>query len=106
MEIRHLAEFFAIHIGANYESVARFWVSNKKNSALNSITSATLWCIWKFRNSMVFDNVHWLNIKQVWFLLMRTVKHWSNLSQGVHAEKMLAFCHLSQKLYARIQICG
>jgi hypothetical protein len=38
----HLSEIFEIQVGANFESVARWWVSNKKNSALNTCGAALL----------------------------------------------------------------
>ena len=82
-------EFFCIQIGRDYEAVARFWVSNSKNSALNSITSAALWCLWKSRNAIVFNNAIWLTIKQVWSLLLMTVRNWSILFQGAALDKTL-----------------
>ena len=102
-----LSGFYGFQIGKDYESVARFWVSNKKNSALNSITSDALWCIWKSRNAIVFNNSLWTNNKQVWSLLSRTAKNWSILSQGPALEKILDFCQfLSKKIKAPLPICG
>jgi hypothetical protein len=50
-----ISKFFSTSLGADYISVARFWLSNKRNAVLNSVCSATLWCIWKFRNNMIFN---------------------------------------------------
>ena len=40
-----MSELFCVQIGRDYEPVARFCVSNSKNSALNFITSAAIWCL-------------------------------------------------------------
>uniref|UniRef100_A0A453CP96 Reverse transcriptase zinc-binding domain-containing protein n=1 Tax=Aegilops tauschii subsp. strangulata TaxID=200361 RepID=A0A453CP96_AEGTS len=71
-----IADHFKIQIGTDFESVARFWVSNKKNSALNMVSSAVLWCLWKYRNSIIFNNTIWTSISQVWRLILRTLKFW------------------------------
>jgi hypothetical protein len=43
--------FFYTPLGLNLESLSIFWLSQKRNSALNSICACVLWCIWKTRNS-------------------------------------------------------
>jgi hypothetical protein len=75
-----ISNYFQIRIGANFESVACFWVSNKKNSALNTISSAVLWCLWKYRKSMIFNNTIWTSITQVWRLILKMLKFWAVLS--------------------------
>ena len=74
------ADHFQVRIGIGYESVARFWVSNKKNSALNIVSLAVLWCLWKYRNSIIFNNTIWTSISQVWRLILRTLKFWAILA--------------------------
>lgn len=38
---------FGITVGDDFESIAKFWVSNNRNSALNTASSAVVWCLWK-----------------------------------------------------------
>ena len=58
-----VSECFAVDIGNSYESVARFWISNNRNAALNSICVAVMWKTWKFRNDMIFNGTVWIDIK-------------------------------------------
>jgi hypothetical protein len=39
--------------------------ANKKHLALNTIYAATLWSIWKSRNTLIFDSKTWISLKQV-----------------------------------------
>jgi hypothetical protein len=66
--------FFYIQIGSDYESIARFWLSNKKHAAMNTICATVLWSIWKSRNAMIFDGQTWLCTKQVWWLILKAIK--------------------------------
>ena len=50
----HLSDIFDKNLGANFESVARWWVSEKKNSVLNTGSAALLWSLWKLRNDLCF----------------------------------------------------
>ena len=47
-------ELFGVQVGNDLESVARWWISNSKNSALNVVCTAILWALWKLRNDMCF----------------------------------------------------
>ena len=58
--------FFGIKLGSDFMSIARFWVTNKRHSALNAICAAVLWGIWKHRNALIFDNLTWICMKQIW----------------------------------------
>jgi hypothetical protein len=71
-----VSQFFELHIGHDYLSVARFWISNKKHAALNAICAAILWSLWKCRNALIFDGQTWISIKQVWLMTLRTIKKW------------------------------
>jgi hypothetical protein len=60
----------------NFESVASKWLCNKKFLHFNLVTSATLWGLWINRNNLVFNKTSWINIKQVWRLVLSFVKEW------------------------------
>ena len=57
-----IIDHFRVQKGTDFESVARFWISNKKNSALNIVSSAVLWCLWKYMNNIIFNNTIWTSI--------------------------------------------
>jgi hypothetical protein len=46
-------------LGADFESVARFWVADNKNKALNVCSVAELCAIWKLRNECYFQGTRW-----------------------------------------------
>uniref|UniRef100_A0A453MLS1 Uncharacterized protein n=1 Tax=Aegilops tauschii subsp. strangulata TaxID=200361 RepID=A0A453MLS1_AEGTS len=50
-----VSAFFETNVGLDYESIAKFWVANGKHSALNTVNAAVLWCLWKYRNSIIFN---------------------------------------------------
>jgi hypothetical protein len=43
--VKEINDIFNLNLGHDLESVARFWVSNKKNSVKNMVSAATMWCI-------------------------------------------------------------
>jgi hypothetical protein len=70
LRVRRIFLFFmqrfptvATSLGADYLSISRFSISNKKNYALNISCATSMWCLWKFRNSMIFNNTAWMNVK-------------------------------------------
>jgi hypothetical protein len=52
-------------VGKDYESVAKFWISNKKHLIANVMTSVVLWSLWNLRNKICFQGVCWLGLKMV-----------------------------------------
>lgn len=65
---RILSEVLGLEIGGNYESVAKFWIANKKHLITNVVSSAVIWSIWKLRNEICFQGVVWTGfVSRVWF---------------------------------------
>ena len=75
----HLSEIFGRSLGADFESVARWWISNKKNDILNICCAALMWCIWKTRNDICFQAKMWKSEKDILLKLLRTSKNWPAL---------------------------
>ena len=48
-----------IHVGVDIITIGKFWLSHKKNSLVNMITSAVPWSIWKLRNELCFQRTGW-----------------------------------------------
>jgi hypothetical protein len=46
-------------LGVDFESVARFWVADKKHKVLNVCSEAVLWAIWKLRIECCFQGTRW-----------------------------------------------
>lgn len=102
-----VSNHFGVDTGTDFESVARLWIANKKHSALNTTNVVVLWCIWKYRNSMIFNNTMWTSIKQVMRLILKTIKNWVILSSDGAAERLEAFTtHLATNLRQPLMIGG
>jgi hypothetical protein len=63
-------------VGKDYESVAKFWISNKKHLIANIMTSAVLWSLWNLRNDICFQGVCWLGLKMVLSRITRMLRRW------------------------------
>lgn len=103
-----VSEFFALDIGSSYESIARFWVSNKKHSALNSICAAVLRNIWKIRNDLTFNGVCWLDTKQVLRRIFHSIQSWKIIFKDQPLLQIEGFCQaISKRLREPLQLdCG
>lgn len=51
---RIISETLSKEMGSNYESVAKFWLANKKHLITNVVSSAVLWSLWKLWNELCF----------------------------------------------------
>jgi hypothetical protein len=63
-------------LGADFESVAKYWLHNKKLNCLNVLTTAVFWIIWKFRNEMCFQGRKWTGVKELIGRWARMLKDW------------------------------
>jgi hypothetical protein len=52
---RIISDVLSVELGCNDESVARFWIANKKHLITNVISSVVLWSLWKLRNELCFQ---------------------------------------------------
>jgi hypothetical protein len=84
----HLSEILGTQIGTDFESVARWWVSEKKNSVLNTCSAALLWSLWKLRNDLCFQEKKWRDERMVLSKLVQTLKNWLPLCQAGGEERL------------------
>lgn len=73
-----ISVYFKIPMGHDYELVARFWISNNKNSVL-TVSSAVLWCCGNIGTLIIFNNPIWMSITQVRRLILKTIRFWAAL---------------------------
>ena len=68
-------EVFGVEI-CDYYSLASKWLCGKRHLQLNVVSSAVLWSLWINRNNIVFNRKTWLNLKQVWHLILLHLRNW------------------------------
>jgi hypothetical protein len=76
-----ISELLNISIGSDFESVARWWISNNKNSVINVVCPATLWSIWKLRNALCFQGRTWPGVQEIWGRIASDLGQWRILSK-------------------------
>jgi hypothetical protein len=70
------SEISGKQLGADFESVAKFWLQDKKIKCLNVFTTAVFWTVWKFRNEMCFQGRMWSGMKVLFGRCARTIRDW------------------------------
>ena len=83
-----ISEVVGVELGQNFESVARFWVANKRHKVTNIVSTATLWSIWNFRNEICFQGRKWMGLKDVLLKIARMLKRWRPMMQQELGEKI------------------
>jgi hypothetical protein len=86
-----VSAYFTKAIGADFESMASLWLSNKKFMICNIVTSVVLWVLWKLHNSLCFQGVPWLGMKKVFALVGRMLRSWLPMFKPVVQEKVEQF---------------
>jgi hypothetical protein len=79
-------------VGHDYESVARLWVSNEANGAVNTLTSAVFWNMWKMRNEIFFGRLIWSGMQSIWRRIARLLRKWMPLCKERWQEKIEDWC--------------
>jgi len=57
-----------------------------------------MWSLWKHRNSMIFNNVVWIFITQVWREILRIIRYWMMLSTKICKERLERFLNMGEAL--------
>jgi len=60
-----VSELLGQRLGTDSESIARFWVANKRHKVINIISLSVLWSVWKLRNEICFQGVKWTGMRKV-----------------------------------------
>ena len=62
-----------------FESVARWWISDKRNLVLNYTCAAVLWTIWNLHNGLCFQGQKWRSVEVVLSRCAKTMRRWRAL---------------------------
>jgi hypothetical protein len=57
-------------VGMSFDNIGVCWLSNKKFTVINIMSSPALWAVWKLRNDLCFQNLSWQSMGH---LMMRIV---------------------------------
>jgi hypothetical protein len=63
-------------IGTDFESVAKWWLCDKKFKVLNICTTAIMWSLWKLRNEICFQGVKWRGMQVLFFKCVQMLRRW------------------------------
>jgi hypothetical protein len=93
-------------LGVCFESIARFWVANKRHMLTNIITSSVLWTLWKLRNEMYFQGLTWTGLRRVLFRIVKMVRGWIPLFKpetGLQVEEVAKQLEIRASLPPQLQ---
>jgi len=72
----YLVDIFDIDLGFDFESVARWWVSNSKHKIMKCCSSALMWSLWKSRNEICFQGKTWMGEKLIIRRMVNMLQNW------------------------------
>jgi len=103
----YLVDNFHIGLGTDFESVARWWVSNSRYKIMNCCSSALLWCLWKTRNELCFQGKAWVGEKLVIRRMVNMLQNWRILfSDGDWTLMNQVLVRLNDKLRQPLALLG
>ena len=95
--------FLILKIGSDFESIGGKWLSNKRFLILNMCTSASLWCLWKLRNDMHFQNTRWRSMEVLLLKIAGTLQNWIILCPGNMKDSLSSLVEKLRKNASRPQ---
>lgn len=75
-------------VGTYFDTVARWWISESKNSVLNIFTPAVMWAIWTIRNEMCFQGLKWPGVEVLSRNLLSTIRSWKPLCKKCNSSPL------------------
>ena len=92
-----ISDMCGIRLGDGFDSIAKLWLSNSRNSAVNVVCAAVLWALWKLRNDMCFQGKTWPGVKDIWRRVAAYLELWKVLSKGATSELLARNARLLNK---------
>jgi hypothetical protein len=74
-----ISEVMGVAIQPDFESMAKWWLKDKKCQCINICTSAVLWSLWKTRNALCFQGGCWLVMPGILQRCARYLRSWGVL---------------------------
>lgn len=71
-----ISQILAVHIGADLESVAKWWICNNNHMVLNMVPTAVMWSLWKEMNDLCFERKNWIGVQVVWRRITQMLRKW------------------------------
>ncbi|PUZ42655.1 hypothetical protein GQ55_9G599400 [Panicum hallii var. hallii] len=65
------------------------------------ISSATLWCIWKLRNDIHFQNTRWRDVGDLLMRIAGTVQNWTILCRGNLKDRLTTWAEDLKRIASR-----
>jgi hypothetical protein len=96
-----ISELLNLDIGSDFESIGGKWLSNKRFLVLNMFTSASLWCLWKLRNDMHFQNTRGRSMEVLLLKIAGTLQNWIILCPGNQKDKLSSLVEELRKIASR-----
>jgi hypothetical protein len=72
-------------LGTDFESVAKWWLHDKKMKTTNVCTTVALWAIWKLRNEFCFQAPVWSGVHVLLQRSTRMLQDWKIINKQVDA---------------------
>jgi hypothetical protein len=63
-------------IGKSFDEIGVCWLSEKRFTVVNMLSSAALWALWKLRNDFCFQNGRWKSMQQLLMRVVGLVQNW------------------------------
>ena len=93
-----ISDIIGVQVGVSFESVARWWISEKRNSLINTVCTAVLWAIWKLRNEICFQGKVWPGVHDIWRRVASDLELWKILSSDAVSELLSRNAQLLNKM--------
>ena len=74
-----VADILKVDVPNSFALLTSFWKRRKHCEALNIVSAAALWSLWRLRNDFVFQGRRWRSIRCVLNLLGATIRQWKIL---------------------------
>lgn len=74
-----MSEVLDKQVGNDFVSIGTMWLSNKKFLVANCFCAAALWGLWKLRNSLCFQGLHWKDGRVLLMNVTAMLLNWSIL---------------------------
>jgi hypothetical protein len=88
---RRISSVVGRELGESLESVGICWLSNKKFTSINIISSAALWALWKLRNVLCFQNTAWKSMGGLLMKIVILVQNWTILCPNGKKEELQCY---------------